>query len=747
MKKLVILILFTATAAFAQHTGGGGGGGAGLPTPGGSGLCFVSTGSTPGAWAWGSCTGSSSAAFSALTSSTNTTAAMVVGTGASLAASGSGTITATAAPLAGISGLATGVATFLGTPSSANLAAAVTDETGTGALVFGTAPTITLANGTGLPISTGVSGLGSGVATFLATPSSANLLAALTTKTGTGSAVFSISAALTGTPDASGATQFKLPVSASFATLANGEIGYDSTALNWHVWQNGADVLLVPLVAGFVSGHCGQPTSTAGVWQIADTGSACGTGGSTAFSALTGSTNTTAAMVLGTGSSLTVSGSGTNTATALTGTPSITVNAVTATTYNGGALSGTFTGSPTLSGNPSFTGTPTFSNALALGSSTATTQTVGDNTTKIATTAFVLANAATNPMTTLGDDTAGGASGAFARIAGPTAAGVYVKTEIPSGGAATAETYNLTGVKPNPQTGTTYTYLSTDATQDRGNYTTFSNASAIAVTLPQAGSTGFGSNWVNRSCDIGAGTATITPTTSTISYTTGSAYTSGATTLALTTGQCATIYSDNTNYFANVQSSGAGGVTSIATTAPITGGTITTTGTIACATCVTSAASLTNNALMAGAGSQGSQTITTGTGVVTALGVNTGSAGAFIVNGGALGTPSSGTGTNITGIPENNLTGAGAAGTITEGGATFSVTRAGIATANLTAPWVFQNTNSSNNNTSITMGVSAPGTSTGQTVLNVNGASTGGDLADWARVVRGRLECSRVRPS
>jgi hypothetical protein len=35
------------------------------------------------------------------------------------------------------------VATFLATPSSANLAAAVTDETGTGSLVFGTSPTIT----------------------------------------------------------------------------------------------------------------------------------------------------------------------------------------------------------------------------------------------------------------------------------------------------------------------------------------------------------------------------------------------------------------------------------------------------------------------------------------------------------------------------------------------------------------------------------------------------------------------------
>ena len=44
-------------------------------------------------------------------------------------------------------------------------------------------------------------------------------------------------------------------------------------------------------------------------------------------------------------------------------------------------------------------------------------------------------------------------------------------------------------------------------------------------------------------------------------------------------------------------------------------------------------------------------TTTPGTGVATALGVNTGSAGAFVVNGGALGTPSSGTLTNATGLP------------------------------------------------------------------------------------------------
>lgn len=49
-----------------------------------------------------------------------------------------------------------------------------------------------------------------------------------------------------------------------------------------------------------------------------------------------------------------------------------------------------------------------------------------------------------------------------------------------------------------------------------------------------------------------------------------------------------------------------------------------------------------------------------GTGIATALAVNVGTAGAPVVNGGALGTPSSGTGTNITGIPPANVSGTAA---------------------------------------------------------------------------------------
>lgn len=95
--------------------------------------------------------------------------------------SGTGSFAATVVTNANSTGAITSVgnATSLGSFSSANLSSALTDETGSGVAVFATSPTLvtpnlgtpasgTLTSCTGLPISTGVSGLGTGVATALA---------------------------------------------------------------------------------------------------------------------------------------------------------------------------------------------------------------------------------------------------------------------------------------------------------------------------------------------------------------------------------------------------------------------------------------------------------------------------------------------------------------------------------------------------------------------------------------------------
>jgi hypothetical protein len=99
--------------------------------------------------------------------------------------------------------------------------------------VLGTPASGTLTNATGLPISTGVSGLGAGVATFLATPSSANLLAAVTDETGTGALVFATSPTLvtpiSATLTAPASTDLTLAGGSTGASLVLGQGGTAST--------------------------------------------------------------------------------------------------------------------------------------------------------------------------------------------------------------------------------------------------------------------------------------------------------------------------------------------------------------------------------------------------------------------------------------------------------------------------------------------------------------------------------------
>lgn len=111
-------------------------------------------------------------------------------------------------------------------------------NTGTGQYVGDTSPALvtpdvgtpsagTLTNCTGLPISTGVSGLGANIATWLGTPSSANLAAALTDETGTGAAVFATSPTLV-TPNIGAATGTSLNLGSS--TTMTGMIDDDTMA-------------------------------------------------------------------------------------------------------------------------------------------------------------------------------------------------------------------------------------------------------------------------------------------------------------------------------------------------------------------------------------------------------------------------------------------------------------------------------------------------------------------------------------
>ena len=187
-------------------------------------------------------------------------------------------------------------------------------------------------------------------------------------------------------------------------------------------------------------------------------------------------------------------------------------------------------------------------------------------------------------------------------------------------------------------------------------------ATALAINVGSAGS------------PVVNGGALGTPSSGTLTNATGLPLTTGVTgNLPVTnlnsgTGASASTFWRGDGAWA---AAGTGTVTSVAQSftggiISVAGSPITTSGTLALTVAGTSggipyfsgtstwatSALLTANDLMIGGGAGvAPSTVTTGTGVVTALGVNTGTAGAFVVDGGALGTPSSGTLTNATGLP------------------------------------------------------------------------------------------------
>jgi hypothetical protein len=121
----------------------------------------------------------------------------------------------------GITSLGTGIATFLGTPSSANLAAALTDEAGSGTVAFTTSPsfttpdigvaTATSVNGTTIPSSKTLV-VTTDKLNVLAATSSSELAGIISDETGTGALVFANTPTLV-TPNIGAATGTSLVLS------------------------------------------------------------------------------------------------------------------------------------------------------------------------------------------------------------------------------------------------------------------------------------------------------------------------------------------------------------------------------------------------------------------------------------------------------------------------------------------------------------------------------------------------------
>ena len=283
---------------------------------------------------------------------------------------------------------------------------------------------------------------------------------------------------------------------------------------------------------------------------------AFGGSGTPAFSAITSGTNTTAAMIVGTGSSLTYSGSG-----------SINASALGSVAISGAASAGLC---------PVAT-SPTAGSWLICGANVNLSN---------------LSSVAVNTPLIPGSDNSISIDSTASRYVNFWASGIFGFTN----GSGTTDTSLDRGAAGVVCAGVSTTVPDCTGTLEAATVeTTNDGVHPGQIILP--GNTTLPTLGANTVTILGAPAATQT------------SYSIQVPTAIIANGHLLTCTTSGTNcLLTDGGAPGAGSVTSVATSSPLGGGPITGTGTLTCATCVTSAASLTSTAIMTGAGTQASQT-------------------------------------------------------------------------------------------------------------------------------------------
>ena len=343
---------------------------------------------------------------------------------------------------------------------------------------LGTPASGILTNATGLPIATGVDGLGTGVATFLATPSSANLISAVTDETGTGALVFANTPTLV-TPNIGAATGTSLVLSGDL-TINGTTTTINSTTLT----VDDKNVVL---------GDVETPTDT-----TADGGGITlkGTTDKT-FNWVDATDAWTSSEHLNLASGKTLKYNGTDLVAAQSG------NSGKYLTTDGTSTSwGTVTGysAPTLG-----------STSVASGATVTNVDGLTVNSTTIPSSVTLVSTAATQTLTNktiaLGSNTVSGTLAEFNTAVTNADLASLAGTETLTNKTLTAP---IITNSINTQTGTTYTTVAGDAAA----LITLNNASAITVSIPTNATTAYAvGTQINFAWITGAGQPTITAVT------------------------------------------------------------------------------------------------------------------------------------------------------------------------------------------------------------------------------------------